>query len=151
MLGRALACAFVFAPLSTALAAEYERPFATPSFVIFIDPTTIADAPRCHRIFVQSEVRVTSVTRVKIAVDCRGQRFQLRGAKRYQINGKFVDAMAADPTWRADKWSSYYVPLDFVCDWPGSRDAQHKEDAYDFWSLARRTAAQLREPWNRER
>jgi hypothetical protein len=146
MRGRVLACVVIFAPLSTAHAAEYERPFATPSFVVFIDPTTIVDIAHDHRRFVQSEVRVASVTHVKIEVDCRGKRFQLRGAKRYQINGKFVDAMAVDPIWRADKWSSYYVPLDFVCDWPGSHDAQHKEDASDFWSLARRTAAQLREP-----
>jgi hypothetical protein len=146
MRGRVLACAVIFAPLPTAHAAEYERPFATPSFVIFIDPSTIVDTAHGHRRFVQSEVRVASVTHVKIEVDCRGKRFQLRGAKRYQIDGKFVDAMAADPNWRVDKWSSYYVPLDFVCDWPGSHDAQHEEDASDFWILARRTAAQLRQP-----
>jgi hypothetical protein len=147
MRGWLIACAVIFAPLSPAYAAESERPFATPSFVIFIDPTTIVDTAHGHRRFVQSEVRVAFVTHVKIEVDCHGKRFQLRGTKRYQINGKFVDGVAADPIWRADKWSSCYVPLDFVCDWPGSHDAQHKEDASDFWSLARRTAAQLRQPW----
>jgi hypothetical protein len=146
MRGRLLAGVVIFASLSTADAAEYQRPFATPSFVIFIDPTTIVDTVPGHRRFFQSEVRVASVTHVKIEVDCHGKRFQLRGSKRYQINGEFVDEMAADPAWRDDKLSSYYVPLDFVCDWPGFHDAQHKEDASDFWSLARRTATQLREP-----
>jgi hypothetical protein len=146
MRGWILACGVILAPLSSADAEEYQRPFATPSFVIFIDPTTIVDTVPGHRRFVQSEVRVASVTHVKIEVDCHGKRFQLRGSKRYQINGEFVDEMAADPAWRDDKLSSYYVPLDFVCDWPGSHDAQRKEDASDFWSLARRTATQLREP-----
>jgi hypothetical protein len=146
MRGRLLACGVIFVSLSPADATEYQRPFATPSFVIFIDPTTIVHTAHGHRRFVQSEVRVASVTHVKIEVDCHGKRFQLQGTKRCQTDGKFVDAMAADPIWRADKWSSYYVPLDFVCDWPGSHDAHHKEDASDFWSLARRTAAQLRQP-----
>jgi hypothetical protein len=138
MRGRLLACGVIFVSLSPADATEYQRPFATPSFVIFIDPTTIVHTAHGHRRFVQSEVRVASVT--------HGKRFQLQGTKRYQTDGKFVDAMAADPIWRADKWSSYYVPLDFACDWPGSHDAHHKEDASDFWSLARRTAVQLRQP-----
>ena len=65
MRGRVLACVVIFAPLSTAHAAEYERPFATPSFVVFIDPTTIVDIAHDHRRFVQSEVRVASVTHVR--------------------------------------------------------------------------------------